>query len=203
MALYFMLNKPSGCITARVDPRHKTVMDYFPESLRERIFPVGRLDKDTEGLLLFTDDGELCYNILRPEHHVPKTYFFWCLGDPDREKIAVAEQGVKIYKNRDEITQEAKIDLGESSTLAGIAHLLSYEDKKTSNKRGALPVRSGVITVTEGKKHQVKRTIRYCGSKVLYLKRLSMGKLMLDESLAPGEYRALTEEEVALLKCAK
>ena len=200
MAHYYMFNKPRSCITARTDPRHKTVMDYFPQELHNLIFPVGRLDKDTEGLLLLTDDGELCYNLLRPEHRVPKKYFFWCLGEPSEEKITLAEGGVRIYKNRDYVTAEAKIELGERSTLAEIQHLLSFEDKKTSNKRGALTVTSGVITITEGKKHQVKRTLRYCGSRVLYLKRLSIGSLLLDESIAPGEYRPLTEKEVEILR---
>lgn len=195
-----MLHKPRGCITARRDARHKTVMDCFPEEKRDVLFPVGRLDRDTEGLLLVTDDGGLCYDLLMPEKHVDKTYFFWAQGILTEEKIAEIEGGVNIYRNREEPTAPARITVTGQSTLRGIKELLGEDDSRVSNRRGDLPVTSGIITITEGKKHQVKRMIRYGGCKVVYLKRLAMGELRLDEALLPGEYRALTESEVALLK---
>ncbi len=200
MSEYYMFHKPRGCVTARRDERHKTVMDYFPPDKRETLFPVGRLDKDTEGLLLVTDDGALCYRLLMPESEVEKTYFFWAQGILTEEKCTELERGVKIYKNRDDITAPAKITVTGVSTLRDIKDLLSEDDNKVSNRRGDLPVTSGYITITEGKKHQVKRMIRYAGCRVVYLKRMSMGALALDESLAPGEYRPLTEEELALLE---
>lgn len=200
MAEYYMLHKPRGCVTARRDERHKTVMDYFPEEKRDILFPVGRLDRDTEGLLLVTDDGGLCYDLLMPEKHVTKTYFFWAQGILTEEKIREIEGGVNIYRNREEPTAPAKIEIVGHSTMRGIKELLCEDDSKVSNRRGDLPVTSGVITITEGKKHQVKRMIRYGGCRVVYLKRLAMGALTLDEALAPGEYRPLTEAEVYSLK---
>ena len=200
MAQYYMLHKPRGCVTARRDERHKTVMDYFPEDKRDILFPVGRLDRDTEGLLLVTDDGGLCYDLLMPEKHVTKTYFFWAQGILTEEKIREIEGGVNIYRNRQEPTAPAKIEVVGHSTMRGIKDLLGEDDSKVSNRRGDLPVTSGIITITEGKKHQVKRMIRYGGCRVVYLKRLAMGTLTLDEALAPGEYRPLTEQEVYSLK---
>ena len=98
MSEYYMFHKPRGCVTARRDERHKTVMDYFPPEKRDVLFPVGRLDKDTEGLLLVTDDGVLCYHLLMPENEVSKTYFFWAQGLLTEEKCREVEGGVKIYQ---------------------------------------------------------------------------------------------------------
>jgi len=195
-----MLHKPRGCITARRDARHKTVMDLFPEEKRDLLFPVGRLDKDTEGLLIVTDDGMLSFALMNPAHKVSKTYFFWALGEPSEEKLSELERGVSIYAGREDVTSPASIKLLERSSLKEISHLLDYEDTKMSVKRGSLPVYSGTITITEGKKHQVKRMIRYAGNRVLYLKRLSISGLTLDPELLPGEYRALTDEELSLLR---
>ena len=200
MSEYYMLHKPRGCVTARRDDRHKTVMDYFPEEKRDILFPVGRLDRDTEGLLLVTDDGALCYDLLMPEKHVTKTYFFWAQGILSEEKIREIEGGVNIYRNCEEPTAPAEITITGQSTMRAIKDLLCEDDSKVSNRRGDLPVTSGIIRITEGKKHQVKRMIRYGGCRVVYLKRLAMGSLALDESLAPGEYRPLTEDEVTALK---
>ena len=194
-----MFHKPGGCITARRDARHKTVMDYFPEEMRDVLFPVGRLDKDTEGLLLVTDDGVFNYNLLTPEREVPKTYFFWVLGTFAEEEIGNIEQGVKIYKNRDFETSPAKITVEGISTLGEIREFLSGEDLKLSQRKPALPVTSGYITITEGKKHQVKRMLRSVGCRVVYLKRTKIGSLSLDEHLPKGQYRALSCEEIALL----
>ena len=199
MSEYYMFNKPGGCITARRDPRHKTVMDYFPEEKRDTLFPVGRLDKDTEGLLLVTDDGVFNYNLLTPEREVPKTYFFWVKGRPSEEEISDIESGVKIYKNHDFETSPSKIEISAESTIGEIKELLSGEALKLSRRKPTLPVTSGYITITEGKKHQVKRMLMSAGCKVIYLKRTRIGDLSLDEGLPKGAYRPLTEEELRLL----
>lgn len=200
MSEYYMLHKPRGCITARRDARHKTVMDLFPEEKRDLLFPVGRLDKDTEGLLIVTDDGMLSFGLMNPAHKVSKTYFFWALGEPSEEKLYELERGVSIYAGREDVTSPATVRVLETATLFDISHFLDYEDTKMSKRRGSLPVYSGTITITEGKKHQVKRMIRYAGNRVLYLKRLSISGLTLDPELHPGEYRALTDEELSLLR---
>lgn len=197
---YYMLHKPRGCITARRDARHKTVMDIFPEEKRDLLFPVGRLDKDTEGLLIVTNDGMLSFDLMNPAHKVSKTYFFWALGEPSKEKLSELERGVRIYAGNEDVTSPATVRVLETATLFDISDLLDYEDTKMSKRRGELPVYSGTITITEGKKHQVKRMIRYAGNRVLYLKRLSISGLTLDPELRPGEYRALTDEELSLLR---
>lgn len=200
MPLYFMFNKPRGCITARRDPRHKTVMDYFPEELRNLVFPVGRLDKDTEGLLLLTDDGELTFKLLSPSYGKNKTYFFYAKGIPDERKLSQLADGVSIYGDSTLLTAPAKVEITERTTLSKIKEYLSGDDIMLSLKKGDIPVIGGIITITEGKKHQVKRMIRYTGPKVVYLKRISMDSLNLDDTLPKGTYRPLTEEEVDLLK---
>ena len=194
-----MFNKPAGCITARRDERHKTVMEYFPEELCDLLFPVGRLDKDTEGLLIFTNDGEFNYRILSPESEVPKTYFFWVMGSPSAEEIENIEAGVKIYKNQEFETSPSKIEILKAGTLGEIKELLTGEALKLAVRKPTLSVTSGYITITEGKKHQVRRMLRSVGCRVVYLKRIKMGELPLDEGLPKGAYRPLTEEELRLL----
>ena len=191
-----MFNKPGGCITARRDPRHKTVMDYFPEELRDKVFPVGRLDKDTDGLLLVTDDGELTFKLLSPSYGKKKTYFFYAKGIPNEAKLSELAEGVRIYTDSEWITAPAVVKITERRTLSEIKDFLTGEDEKLAMKKGDLPVIGGFITITEGKKHQVKRMIRYAGPKVVYLKRMSMDSLALDPALAKGEYRPLTDEEI-------
>lgn len=200
MFRYYMFNKPRGCITARSDPRHKTVMDYFPEEERNVLFPVGRLDKDTEGFLLITDDGNLCYDLMKPEKKVAKTYFFWALGELGEEKIRELEQGVEIYRNKGIVTAPAKLTVIKRAALKDISDLLGFEDLKLSVRRGELPVISGNITITEGKKHQVKRMLKYAGCKVVYLKRLSIGNLELDSEIKSGCYRLISKTEIEKLK---
>lgn len=197
---YYMLNKPSGCITARRDPRHKTVMDLFPEEKRDLLFPVGRLDRDTEGLLLVTDDGALCARLLSPENGVPKTYFFYALGNLSNERKADIEQGIKLYPTREERSAPAVVILGEPTTLGAIKHLLSPVDLKRANRRPETAVISGTVTVTEGKKHEVKRLLLYADCRIVYLKRLSMGALSLDPQLPRGCYRPLNSNELKAIK---
>ena len=200
MMEYYLFHKPSGCITARRDERHKTVMDYFPEEKRDVIFPIGRLDKDTEGMLILTNDGMLFHDLMLPERKVEKTYFFWARGEISEEKISELESGAAIYPDKTELTAPAKLSIVERRTFADIKHLLSEEDSKLTRRKGELPVFSGLLTITEGKKHQVKRMLKYAGCKIVYLKRVAIGDLKLDPTLPIGSYRELTSEELEKLK---
>ena len=200
MARYYMMNKPRGYISACSDAQKDTVLDIFPKEEREGLFHVGRLDRDTEGLLLFTDDGRLCFDLLNPENEIPKTYLSYVLGEVDEKRLKEVEAGVNIYKGSDKVTAPAKIESVLVSTLANIRNLLSGRDVSFARGRPDFPVTLVRITITEGKKHQVKRMMRYMGNRVLYLKRLSFASLMLDEGLALGEYRPLTDEEINQLR---
>ena len=155
---------------------HRTVMDYLSDTARGDLFPVGRLDLDTEGLLLITNDGALAHALLSPSRHVAKTYYARVQG-------VVDETDVNLFKNG--------VDIGEEK-LARPADLVILGCKAD--------VSEITLTITEGKFHQVKRMFEAVGKKVLYLKRISMGPLVLPEDLAPGAYRKLTAEELAALK---
>ncbi|MCT8978494.1 rRNA pseudouridine synthase [Clostridium sp. CX1] len=194
--VYYMFNKPAGCITAREDAVHKTVFDFFADLKMKGVFHVGRLDKDTEGLLLLTNDGAFEHKLMYPEKHVEKTYFFWALGSLSEEDKKQLEQG--IYIGKDEMpTKPAKIQV-ESCGI--------YKDLKDETAAKELckidlnhynqPVVSGYLTISEGRKHQVKRMLKAVGCYVVYLKRVSVGELLLDESLEKGQYRPLTEVEI-------
>lgn len=200
---YYMFNKPVGCVTARRDARHKTVMDYFPEEDRDILFPVGRLDRDTVGLLLVTDDGMLCLNLMRPETHVTKTYLFAAKGEMSDDNVTRLEGGIKISSVGESLTMPAELEIIKRATLGEIPEYLNEENRRIAASRPDLPAFVGRLTITEGKKHQVKRMIRHFGAKVIYLKRENIGGVPLDESLAEGEYRPLTEEEIDRLKCRK
>jgi 16S rRNA pseudouridine516 synthase len=175
-------------------------MDLFPEEMRDTHFAVGRLDKDTEGLLLITDDGVLTHKLLSPESKVSKTYFFWAEGALDEEKLGELTRGVKIFRNREDKTAPAKIEILEHKTVGEIEEPIDYDTARVGTRRLLRPAVSGLVTITEGKKHQVKRMIRYAGAKVIYLKRLSMATLALDPELPKGEYRPLTEGEISSLR---
>ena len=167
---YVMLNKPAGVVSATGDARQKTVLDLLPEELRRRgLFPVGRLDKDTEGLLLLTDDGDLAHRLLSPKNHVDKVYYARLDQPLSPADCAAFAQGL---------------------LLADGARCRPADLRLLGDGREAL------ITLREGKFHQVKRMTASRGAAVLYLKRLSMGPLELDESLAPGCFRFLTAAEV-------
>ena len=175
---YIMLSKPMGCVTANRDSLHKTVMDYLPKDLHKNLAPVGRLDLDTEGLLLITNHGDLAHRLLSPVHHVPKTYYAKIKGQVLPEHVTVFANG---------------LDIGdEEFTRPAVLEILSYDGDMTYIH----------VTITEGKFHQVKRMFQAIGTEVVYLKRLSMGSLVLDETLKPGEWRYLSkEEEEYLLSC--
>jgi len=172
---YYMLYKPAGCVSATEDKQCTTVMDLLKDKKRKDLFPVGRLDKDTEGLLLITNDGELAHFLLSPKRHVDKTYYARITGEVTPEHIQQFEEGLEIGEKKP--TLPAKLRVLRSGTESEIT-----------------------VTIREGKFHQIKRMFAAVGCEVLYLKRLSMGSLRLDESLKPGEYRSLTETELQLLK---
>ena len=172
---YYMLNKPAGCVSATEDLRHETVLDLIDEPGKKDLFPVGRLDIDTEGLLLITNDGELAHRLLAPKKHVAKTYFARIRGCVDETDAAKMKEGLDIGEKRPTLPAELVIlKAGDISEI--------------------------MLTITEGKFHQVKRMFEAVGKEVLYLKRLSMGTLTLDETLESGQYRPLTEKEIEDLK---
>lgn len=170
--IYLMLHKPAGVVSATEDNREKTVLDLVrPEDRKNGLFPVGRLDKDTEGLLLLTDDGELAHRLLSPKKHVDKTYYAKIDGQ-------VTEEHVKQFREG--------LDIGdEKKTLPAVLTILLSG-----------PVSEIEVTIHEGRFHQIKRMFEAVGCKVTYLKRLSMGSLVLDETLPPEKYRPLTEAEL-------
>lgn len=197
--LYYMFHKPSGCITARKDAQHKTVMDYFEQDLQEKLHPVGRLDKDTEGLLLLTNDGKWNHSLMHPDNHVEKTYFFWAVGELNQEKRQQLEQGV-FLRSEPEKTKPARLEILAPGKLQDIEDL--FYGKKCSNivkNPRNQDIISGYLTIREGKKHQVKRMLKAVGCYVVYLKRIRIGALELDESLPRGGYRKLTPEELEFL----
>ena len=200
MAKYYMLNKPLDYITARRDPRCKAVMDLFPEEFRDILFPVGRLDKDTEGLLLITDDGALNHYLLSPENRIEKTYLFYAVGQIDDEKLSHLEYGARVFPGKDSVTLPARVNILGTTTVGEIAGLLPAEYESLARRKPQKVVTYGEVTVTEGKKHQVKHMIAYAGGKIVYLKRLAMGGLKLDENLKSGEYRSLMSDEILLIQ---
>ncbi len=168
---YFMLYKPQGCVSATKDTLSDTVLDILKDENTDGLFPVGRLDKDTEGLLLITNDGKLAHELLSPAKHVDKKYYVTLDKAIDDDSIAKIEGG---------------IDIGDDKPC------LPCEIEKIESDKV-------FITIREGRFHQVKRMFAAVGFMVTYLKRISMGVVTLDESLKPGEYRRLTDEEVQSL----
>ncbi|MGN0327826.1 MAG: pseudouridine synthase [Lachnospira sp.] len=175
---YYMLNKPSGVVSATTDNHDKTVVELITDSSRKDLFPVGRLDKDTEGLLLITNDGELSHQLLSPKKHVDKTYIAEVAGVISGQHVDMFKSGLKVDN--------------EFTAKPAELNVLDY-DKSTD-------ISKVKITIYEGKFHQIKRMFEAIGSRVLYLKRISMGSLILDESLNPGEYRKLSSDEINNLK---
>ncbi|MEN8907746.1 MAG: pseudouridine synthase [Clostridiales bacterium] len=197
--VYYMFNKPAGFITAKKDVLNKTIFDFFSNTNINGIFHVGRLDKDTEGLLLITNDGEFEHKLMYSQNHVEKTYYFWAMGTLNTEDITKLEQGLFIDKFK-EVTKPAKIKLYKSGMYQEFKNEIPNENlrnKDTNNYNP--PVISGHITITEGRRHQVKRMLKMVGCSVVYLKRISIGNLMLDESLEKGHYRFLTKIEMDMV----
>lgn len=195
MPQYYMLNKPSGCLTAKRDATRDTVMRFFPPEIAEKLHPVGRLDKDTEGLLLLTDDGYLDRFVLRPEHHLEKEYLFYAFGKLDRGCFEQMERGVTL-RGSNAVSKPAHAQLLKFTTVGACESLLPETRKSHFMKNPDRPVTVGLLRITEGRKHQVKLMVSAVGGHVFALKRLAVGNLRLDGSLAPGAYRPLTEREL-------
>lgn len=174
--IYLMMNKPKGLVSSTDDPVNRTVLDIIDEEyIIFNPFPAGRLDKDTEGLLLLTNDGKLAHELLSPKKEVKKTYYAEVHGFVEEKHKAYFQQGIILddgYK-----TLPSTLEILESNMYSKVK-----------------------LSIKEGKYHQVKRMFEALNMKVVYLKRISMGPLKLDETLNPGEYRELTEEEIKLLK---
>ena len=191
MYRYYMFHKPFGCVTARRDDRHPTVMDWFRDLGNENLSPVGRLDRETEGLLVITDDGMWNRQMTRPEFHQAKTYEFVVMGDLTPDKAARLEKGV-LLNGEDTPTAPAVITVTGSSTLAETLPTLHPEiQEKTRHNPMDRPVTFGTITITEGRNRQIRRMMKAVRCLVLRLKRVSMGDIVLDESLAPGEWKEI------------
>ncbi len=174
--IYIMMNKPGGVISATHDKRHETVIDLLPEEFSNfDVFPAGRLDIDTEGLVLLTNDGQLAHEILSPRKHIPKTYYVHVNGTvTDKDKKAFSE-GIVLDDGYNCLPSE--LDIIKSSETSEVN-----------------------LTIYEGKFHQVKRMFESLGKKVVYLKRISMGGLKLDPRLEPGQCREITDQELNALK---
>ncbi len=171
---YYMLNKPAGVISASEDARERCVVDLIESRKRKDLFPVGRLDKDTEGLLLITNDGALAHRLLSPKKHVDKVYYARVQGRVTQEDVELFGQGVDIGEEKQ--TLPADLCILETGDISKVE-----------------------LTIREGRFHQVKRMFQAVGKEVLYLKRLRMGPLALDESLEPGQYRTLNTQELDIL----
>ncbi len=177
---YYMLNKPQGVVSATWDNLHKTVLDLLEDKKRKDLFPVGRLDIDTEGLLLITNDGDLAYRLLSPKRHVDKVYDAKVSGTLPEDAREQFKRGIVLTDGTPTLPAHLEI----LKTEEALSELLSE-------------IR---LTIHEGKFHQVKRMFEAIGCKVVYLKRISMGSLVLDDKLSPGQYRPLTEDEVQKLQ---
>lgn len=195
MYRYYMFHKPFGCVTARRDDRHPTVMDWFRDLGNENLSPVGRLDRETEGLLVITDDGMWNRQMTRPEFHQAKTYEFVVMGDLTPDKVARLEKGV-LLNGEDTPTAPAVVTVTGRSTLAETLPTLHPEiQEKTRHNPMDRPVTFGTITITEGRNRQIRRMMKAVRCLVLRLKRVSMGDIVLDESLAPGERKEISVEK--------
>lgn len=173
--VYYMLHKPAGVVSATIDNVSKTVLELIDDKQGKDLFPVGRLDKDTEGLLLITNDGDLAHQLLSPKKHVDKVYYAKVKGRITEEDSKAFAAGVEI--GEESLTLPARLKIIKSDEISEIE-----------------------LAIQEGKFHQVKRMFEAVGKEVIYLKRISMGSVHLDENLAIGEYRELTVEELKSLK---
>lgn len=171
---YYMLNKPAGVVSATKDKRERTVLDLLTDKKRKDLFPVGRLDKDTEGLMLITNDGELSHRLLSPARHVDKTYYARIQGRVTEADVLAFAEGLDIGDEK--LTRPARLEILRAADISEIE-----------------------VTIQEGRYHQVKRMFEAVDKRVIYLKRLTMGSLVLDSGLPAGEYRELTKEELEKL----
>lgn len=198
---YFMLNKPQGVVSATEDNLHKTVLDLLDGDNRSDLFPVGRLDIDTEGLLILTNDGDLAHRLLAPKKHVDKQYYAKVAGVLPENAVEQMALGLTLADGT--VVSPAKLEIlaenvaGQEKNVAEQAE--NMPGQAETGNYGEGPLTEALLTIQEGKFHQVKRMFGALGCRVVFLKRLSMGPLKLDGSLKPGEYRRLTDEEVKAL----
>lgn len=185
--VYYMLHKPAGIISASEDSRETTVVDLITGQKRRDLFPVGRLDRDTEGLLIITNDGEMAHRLLSPRHHVDKRYFARVTGRVTDETAGAFASGLVLPD-------------GLECLPADLTILKTTSDAEAGGSDPDRTVTETEVTIREGKFHQIKRMFLAAGHEVIYLKRLTMGPLTLDPDLEPGEYRRLTEDEITRLK---
>jgi len=213
--VYVMLHKPAGVVSATEDNRDRTVLDLLDSDVTVLSpFPVGRLDKDTEGLLLLTNDGKLAHELLSPKKHVPKTYRALVAGDVGASDAVAFEQGVTLDDGYVTMPAQLQVLAAASNASEALGASTSDSDSHGEELRAAAQLaRRNLtpdyteqtlswieLTIHEGKFHQVKRMFEAVGKKVLYLRRVSMGPLTLDAALAPGEWRELSEQEVDSLR---
>lgn len=173
--VYFMLNKPAGVVSATFDNKDKTVIDLIAEYKHLNLFPFGRLDKDSEGLLIISNDGQLAHELLSPKKHVNKTYYVDVEGIVTNEDIEKFKEGIILNDN--ERCKSSTLEIIKSDSISQC-----------------------YVTISEGKYHQVKRMFESVNKKVIYLKRITFGNISLDSNLKLGEYRKLTEEEIEMMK---
>ena len=172
--VYIMLNKPAGVVSATFDNKDRTVLDLIDEYQHMDLFPFGRLDKDTEGLLIISNDGKLAHDLLSPKKHVDKKYYVEVEGVLTLDDIKAFNNGITIDE---ELCKPADLEIIKSDAISNC-----------------------YVTICEGKYHQVKRMFESVNKKVIYLKRITFGNISLDENLKLGEYRKLTDEEINILK---
>ena len=192
MKHYYMFHKPYGCVSARSDATYPTVMDYFKELKNPCLSPVGRLDRETEGLLFITDDGQWNQKMTNPIYEKEKVYEFIALGELDVDRMHRLEEGV-LLKGSDTPTKPCEILIGQVTTLAEVLPILPEEVRiKTEHNLPSHPAFFGKITLREGRKRQIRRMFKCEGCLILYLKRISMAGIELDPKLKPGEWKEIT-----------
>lgn len=192
---YYMLHKPRGYVCARTDRESPTVMEFFPDE--PNLFPLGRLDKYTEGLLLVTDDGKLNHRLLDPACHVEKQYFLWAVGQPTEAVCEALRCGVQC-RGLPERTRPARFEVLGGGRLGDID--VFPIRRAMAETAPDTPVFSAHLWLTEGKRHQVKRMLEAVGCCVVALRRIAFGPVRLDDALAPGQYRPLREDELRTLR---
>ncbi len=182
---YYMLHKPAGVVSAVTDRQYRTVIDLLGDESRRDLFPVGRLDIDTEGLLLITDNGKLAHELLAPGNHIDKVYQAVVTGRVTQEDIQAFAEGM---------------DIGEKRKTIPAKLVICQEKYETPVLSSDSEVSYTEVTIREGKFHQIKRMFASRGKEVIYLRRIQMGSLKLDPALSPGEFRPLSEQEIDDLK---
>lgn len=216
---YYMMNKPAGVITATEDPRQQTVLDLLGQNCRRGLSPVGRLDKDTVGLLLLTNDGVLSHRLLSPRRHVDKTYRALIQGRVTAADVAAFAAGLKVDESLTALPAKLEILSYADGSAAAVRPGAAAVRAAAAGDRAAAPGGAAIqapdtagsesgaashtwvhVTIREGKFHQIKRMFLAVGKEVVYLQRLTMGPLTLDDTLAEGAYRPLRAEEIAALR---